>query len=67
VDFEDPESMMTCIQHEMHLPVGKPVKLVIHAQDVIHDVGLVSFPYENGCGSRNSNNDVVYSSIQQKK
>lgn len=27
----------------MHLVVGKPVKLVIHAQDVIHDVGLPHF------------------------
>jgi cytochrome c oxidase subunit II len=27
----------------MHLPVGKPVKLVIGAQDVIHDVGLSHF------------------------
>ena len=28
---------------EMHLVVGKPVQLVINAQDVIHDVGLVHF------------------------
>lgn len=28
---------------EMHLPVGRPVKLVIHAQDVIHNVGLAHF------------------------
>jgi cytochrome c oxidase subunit 2 len=27
----------------MHIPVGKPVKLVINAQDVIHDVGLSHF------------------------
>jgi len=27
----------------MHLPVGKPVKLVINAMDVIHDVGLSHF------------------------
>ena len=27
----------------MHVPVNKPVKLVIHAQDVIHDVGLPHF------------------------
>jgi cytochrome c oxidase subunit 2 len=27
----------------MHLVVNKPVKLVIHAQDVIHDVGLPHF------------------------
>lgn len=28
---------------ELHLVVGKPVKLVITAKDVIHDVGLVHF------------------------
>ena len=28
---------------EMHLVVNKPVKLVINAKDVIHDVGLVHF------------------------
>jgi cytochrome c oxidase subunit 2 len=28
---------------EMHIVVGKPVKLVIYAKDVIHDVGLVHF------------------------
>lgn len=28
---------------ELHLVVNKPVKLVINAQDVIHDVGLVHF------------------------
>jgi cytochrome c oxidase subunit 2 len=27
----------------MHIPVGRPVKLVINAQDVIHDVGLPHF------------------------
>lgn len=27
----------------MHVVVGKPVKLVIHSQDVIHDVGLPAF------------------------
>lgn len=27
----------------MHLPVGVPVKLVIHSQDVIHNVGLAHF------------------------
>jgi cytochrome c oxidase subunit 2 len=30
-------------QQELHLVVNKPVKLVINAQDVIHDVGLVHF------------------------
>ncbi len=29
--------------NEMHLVVGKPVKLIINAKDVIHDVGLVHF------------------------
>ena len=44
VDFADPESRDDIrIPTEMHLPVGKPVKLVIHAQDVIHDVGLSHF------------------------
>ena len=28
---------------EMHLVVGKPVKMLIYAKDVIHDVGLVHF------------------------
>lgn len=28
---------------EMHAVVGKPIKMVIHAKDVIHDVGLVHF------------------------
>lgn len=28
---------------EMHLVVGKPVKLIINAKDVIHDVGLAHF------------------------
>lgn len=43
VDFEDPASHDDLHTTEMHLPVGKPVKLVIHAQDVIHDVGLSHF------------------------
>ncbi len=44
VDFDDPASHddihMASI---MHLPVNRPVKLIIHAQDVIHDVGLAHF------------------------
>jgi cytochrome c oxidase subunit 2 len=28
---------------EMHIPVGRPVKLLINAKDVIHDVGLGHF------------------------
>ena len=43
VDFEDPESWDDLHTTEMHMPVGKPVKLVINAQDVIHDVGLSHF------------------------
>lgn len=43
VDFEDPESRDDLRSNEMHMPVGKAVKLVIHAQDVIHDVGLSHF------------------------
>ncbi|MBS1734643.1 MAG: cytochrome c oxidase subunit II [Bacteroidetes bacterium] len=43
VDFEDPESWDDIHTTEMHIPVGKPVKLVIGAQDVIHDVGLPHF------------------------
>ncbi len=31
------------MEQEMHLVVGKPVKLVIGAKDVIHDVGLAHF------------------------
>ncbi len=44
VDFADPESRDDIrVATEMHIPVNKPVKLVIHAQDVIHDVGLSHF------------------------
>lgn len=44
VDFQnDPESWDDIHTTEMHIPVGKPVKLIIHAQDVIHDVGLSHF------------------------
>ncbi len=31
------------VAQEMHVVVGKPVKLIIHAKDVIHDVGLAHF------------------------
>ena len=31
------------VEQEMHLVVNKPVKLVIGAKDVIHDVGLAHF------------------------
>lgn len=43
VDFKDSASLDDIHTSEMHLPVGKPVKLVIHAMDVIHDVGLPHF------------------------
>lgn len=44
VDFNDPASMDDIhVGTTMHVPVGKPVKMVIHAQDVIHDVGLPHF------------------------
>ncbi len=43
VDFEDVNSLDDIHVNEMHIPVGKPVKLVINSQDVIHDVGLVHF------------------------
>ncbi len=44
VDFKDPASHDDLhVSAEMHVPVDKPVKLVIHAQDVIHDVGLSHF------------------------
>jgi cytochrome c oxidase subunit 2 len=31
------------VTNEMHAVVGRPIKLVIHAKDVIHDVGLAHF------------------------
>jgi cytochrome c oxidase subunit II len=44
VDFDDPASWDDIhVSANMHLPVGRPVKFVIHAQDVIHDVGLPHF------------------------
>ncbi len=44
VDFNDPASLDDIhVAATMHLPVNKPVKLVINAQDVIHDVGLSHF------------------------
>jgi cytochrome c oxidase subunit II len=44
VDFEDPASLDDIhVSATMHIPVGKPVKMVINAQDVIHDVGLPHF------------------------
>ena len=43
VDFEDPESWDDLHTTQMHLQVHRPVKLVINAMDVIHDVGLAHF------------------------
>ena len=43
VDWQDAASHDDLESTEMHLVVGKPVQLVINAQDVIHDVGLVHF------------------------
>jgi cytochrome c oxidase subunit 2 len=43
VDWEDASSHDDLESTEMHLVVGKPVQLVINAQDVIHDVGLPHF------------------------
>jgi cytochrome c oxidase subunit II len=43
VDFEDINSLDDLHTNEMHLQVGVPVKLVINAMDVIHDVGLTAF------------------------
>lgn len=43
VDFSDSTSFDDIHTTEMHIPVGVPVKLVINAMDVIHDVGLSHF------------------------
>ncbi|HXP50441.1 MAG TPA: cytochrome c oxidase subunit II, partial [Bacteroidia bacterium] len=44
VDFDDPASHDDIhVSATMHVPVGKPVKLIIGSQDVIHDVGLSHF------------------------
>jgi cytochrome c oxidase subunit 2 len=44
VDWADPASHDDVhVPTTMHLVVNKPVKIVIHAQDVIHDVGLPHF------------------------
>lgn len=44
VDFADPASFDDIhLSATMHIPVGRPCKMVIHAQDVIHDVGLPHF------------------------
>ena len=42
--WNDPDNHDDVVgSQEMHIVVGKPVKLVIHAKDVIHDVGLAHF------------------------
>lgn len=44
VDFNDLASLDDIhVATTMHIPVNKPVKFVIYAQDVIHDVGLSHF------------------------
>ena len=44
VDFNDPASHDDIhVTTTIHLPVGVPVKMVTHSQDVIHDVGLPHF------------------------
>ena len=44
VDFNDPASRDDIhVAATMHLPVNRPVRFVINAQDVIHDVGLSHF------------------------
>lgn len=43
VDWEDGSSHDDLEATEVHLIVNKPVKFVINAQDVIHDVGLPHF------------------------
>lgn len=44
VDFNDPASLDDIhVGTTMHIPVNKPIKFVINAQDVIHDVGLSHF------------------------
>lgn len=44
VNFDDPASLDDIhVASTMHIPVNRPIKFVINAQDVIHDVGLVHF------------------------
>ncbi len=44
VDFKDPASLDDIhVGTTMHIPVNKPIKFVINAMDVIHDVGLSHF------------------------
>jgi cytochrome c oxidase subunit 2 len=44
VDFDDPASWDDIhVNTTLHIPVNVPLKMVIHSQDVIHDVGLPHF------------------------
>ena len=45
LDWSDPHNTDDIISQngELHLVVGKPVKLLINSRDVIHDVGLAHF------------------------
>ncbi|GAA4464820.1 hypothetical protein GCM10023093_15920 [Nemorincola caseinilytica] len=45
LDWADPRNHddILSLNGEMHLVVGKPVKLIINSRDVIHDVGLPHF------------------------
>jgi cytochrome c oxidase subunit 2 len=44
VDFDDSASHDDIhVSGTMHIPVNRPVKLIINSQDVIHDVGLSHF------------------------
>lgn len=43
VDFEDDKSWDDIKTNQLHLVVNKPVKMVINAMDVIHNVGLPHF------------------------
>lgn len=45
LDWKDPHNMDDIISQngELHVVVGKPVKLIIGSRDVIHDVGLPHF------------------------
>ena len=41
--WDDPFNHDDVVQPELHLVVGKPIKMVIGAKDVIHDVGMPQF------------------------
>ena len=59
VDFNDPASLDDMhVPATVHIPVGRPVKFVINAQDVIHDVG---------CGTRYTNYFMVYPFVYYRR